>query len=215
MEVKKWWVELNDQGPKYGYYPKAAKTVLIVKNPDLMENAREIFGGTGVTIALEGERHLGAVIGNISFKTKYVENKIQKWVKDVEELSVIAKTEPQVALSAYTKALCMRWCFVQRTISDISHLFEPLEDAIRDKFIPAVVGRTVSDIERQILALPVRFGGIGVQNPVKTADIEHSNSVRITETLKNIICNQERNFENFNEELVREIINLTKQEKEN
>ena len=27
MEVKKWCVELNDQEPKYGYYPKAAKTV--------------------------------------------------------------------------------------------------------------------------------------------------------------------------------------------
>ena len=109
----------------------------------------------------------------------------------------------------------MRWCFVQRTISDIGHLFEPLEDAIRDKFIPAVVGRTVSDIERRILALPVRFGGMGIQNPVEIADIERSNSVRITETLKNIICNQERNFENLNEELVRETINLTKQEKEN
>ena len=180
VEVKKWWDELNAEGPKYGYYPKPSKTVLIVKNPELMEHAMEIFGNTGVTIALEGERHLGAVIGSTSFKEKYVENKIQKWVTDVEELSIIAQIEPQIALSAYTKALCMRWCFVQRTISDISHLFQPLEDVIRDKFIPAVVGRAVSDIERRMLALPVRFGGIGIQNPVKTADIEHSNSIRIT-----------------------------------
>ena len=78
----------------------------------------------------------------------------------------------------------MRWCFVQRTISGISHLFEPLEDAIRNNFIPAVIGRNVSEIERQMLALPVRFGGIGIQNPVKTADTEFEASTVVTENLK-------------------------------
>ena len=60
----------------------------------------------------------------------------------------------------------MRWCFVQRTIPEISHLFEPLEGVIRDNLIPAIVGKTVSDIERRMLDLSVRFGGIGIQNPV-------------------------------------------------
>ena len=68
MEVKKWWDKLNTEGPKYGYYPKPSKTVLIVKNLEMVEHAREIFGGTGVEIALEGERHLGAVIGKTEFK---------------------------------------------------------------------------------------------------------------------------------------------------
>ena len=112
-EVRKWWDELNSVGPKYGYYPKACKTILIVKNPALLEHAIAVFDGTDITIAVEGERHLGAVIGSTSFKEKYVEKKVKKWVEDVEEISVIAKTEPQIALSAYTKALCMRWCFVQ------------------------------------------------------------------------------------------------------
>ena len=144
LEMKKWWDKLFIEGPKYGYHPKPSKTVLIVKNLELKEQAKAIFGQTGISIDTSGERHLGAVIGTESFKELYVKKKIDQWVDDVNQLSLIAQDEPQIALSAYTKALCMRWCFVQRTISGIGHLFEPLEDAIRNNFIPAVVGRNVS-----------------------------------------------------------------------
>ena len=138
---------------------------------------------------------------------------MDKWIQDIEQISDIAKNDPQIAYASYTKALCMRWCFVQRTISGISHLFLPLEETIREKFIPAIVGRNISDLERQIIALPVRFGGLGIQNPVETADREFEISVKITANLKEIICNQEYNLDKLNEEAVRETINQTKQEK--
>ena len=214
LEMKKWWDKLFIEGPKYGYHPKPSKTVLIVKNLELKEQAKAIFGQTGISIDTSGERHLGAVIGTESFKELYVKKKIDQWVEDVNQLSLIAQDEPQIALSAYTKALCMRWCFVQRTISGIGHLFEPLEDAIRNNFIPAVVGRNVSEIERRMLALPVRFGGIGIQNPVETADSEYEASTVVTENLKCIIVNQENNFENLDEGGIHEAINKTKREKE-
>jgi hypothetical protein len=186
-EIKKWWDELNETGPKYGYYPKPSKTILIVKNAEKLELANHIFGNSGITIGIEGERHLGAVIGSDTFKEKYVKRKVDSWIADVEQISGIGMDEPQIALSAFTKALCMRWTFVQRTISGISHLFQPLEDAIRSKFIPAIVGRKISDIERKILALPVRFGGIGVLNPVETSETEYEASKKTTENLKELI----------------------------
>ena len=155
---------------------------------------------SGITIGLEGERHLGAVVGNSDFKKKYVQNKIEKWIQDINQLSEIAVNEPQLALCAYTKAMCMRWSFVQRTISNISQLFQPLEEVIRDTFIPAVIGRKVSDVERRMLALPVRFGGIGILNPTETADMAFDISVRITSELKGIIYNQEANLDNLNDE---------------
>ena len=212
-EIKKWWDELNSSGPKFGYYPKPSKTIMIVKNPENLQLARDTFGGTGITIGIDGERHLGAVIGSLDFKEKYVKNKVDKWVLDIEHLSEIAKDEPQIAHSAFTKALCMRWCFVQRTISNVSHLFQPLENIICEKFIPAVVGRKVSDIERRILALPVRFGGIGLLNPVETSDIEFETSVKITSSLKRMIVNQDTSLENYDENRVRNIITKTKQDK--
>ncbi len=199
LEMKKWWDKLIEIGPKYGYHPKASKTILIVKSYELLEHAQDVFGDTGVTIDVNGERHLGAVIGSQHFKETYVTKKVDKWVQDVEQLAEIGKDEPQLALTGYTKALCMRWSFVQRTISGIEDLFQPLEDAIREKLIPAVVGRKVSDLERRILALPVRYGGIGLLNPVETAEIEYETSVATTENLTEIIYNQERNFDNLDE----------------
>ena len=211
LEMKKWWDVLTSTGPKYGYVPKPSKTIMIVKSLEQKQRAQSIFANTGIAIELEGERHLGAVIGNAEFKEKYVKKKVDNWVKDVQQLSDIAKDEPQIALSAFTKALCMRWGFVQRTISDISHIFQPLEEVIRDTFIPAIVGRKISDVERRLLALPVRFGGIGVLNPVETSDIEYQTSLKITANLKQLIFNQESNLENLNENRVKETINKCKQ----
>ena len=212
-EMRKWWDQLNTSGPKFGYYPKPCKTVLIVKNPEDLELAREIFKDTGITIDTEGERHLGAVIGDQNFKEKYVKKKIDNWIRDVEQLTEIATEEPQLAHSAFTKALCMRWCFVQRTISGIEHLFQPLEDVIREKLITAIVGRRVSDKERRMLALPVRFGGLGILNPVSTAQVEYEISVKITADLKNIIYKQERTLQNYNEDTIKNTIKETKQDK--
>ena len=213
-ELRVWWDKLNELGPKYGYHPKASKTVLIVKDPDMLEYANEIFVDTGVTIDIEGERHLGAVIGSESYKAEYITKKVEKWIQDIEQLTEIGKDEPQLALTGYTKALCMRWSFVQRTISGVKDHFQPLEDAIREKLIPAIVGRKVSDIERRILALPVRYGGIGLQNPTETSELEYETSVATTMNLTKVIYNQDTNFDNLDTSKTQENIDKMKQKKE-
>ena len=35
-----WWKQILHQGPCYGYFPKAAKTCVIVK-PDLLDSAKD------------------------------------------------------------------------------------------------------------------------------------------------------------------------------
>jgi len=62
-------------------------------------------------------------------------------------------------------------------------LFEPLENTIRDQLIPALVGREVSDTERQILAL-LRHGGLGLTNPQETTKTEYDYPTQITATLQ-------------------------------
>eukprot|EP00794_Sanderia_malayensis_P021052 gene21052-23107_t len=71
-----WWIRLNDIGPKYGYFPNANKTILIVKHPNGLEKAKTIFGSLGIKVTSEGQRHLGAVIGSTAFKKSYVESKV-------------------------------------------------------------------------------------------------------------------------------------------
>jgi len=65
----------------------------------------------------------------------------------------------------------------------MSALFEPLENAIRDQFIPALVGREVSEAERQLVALPLQHGGLGLTDPRETAKTEYKHSTQITDKL--------------------------------
>ena len=73
--LRKWWDLLLEKGSSYGYFPKAAKTWLIVKEDKL--EAKHIFKDTGVKITSDGMRHLGAAIGSKDFKDSYVLQKIQ------------------------------------------------------------------------------------------------------------------------------------------
>ena len=51
-----------------------------------------------------------------------------------------------------------------------AQLFQPLEDIILHKFIPALTGKDgISALERSVFALPVRLGGLGIINPVQQA----------------------------------------------
>ena len=146
-EVKTWWQQLNTFGPKFGYFPKASKSILIVKDESLLRHAMDLFAGTDIEITCSGQRHLGAVIGHQDFKEDYINQKIQKWVQDVKDGAEVANEEPQAALSAYAKSICHRWVFLQRTVPDVRQHFIPLEECIRHVLIPAIVGRQVSDIE--------------------------------------------------------------------
>ena len=192
--LRSYWDILNDIGPPNGYNPKPPKCVLIVKNQAMRARAEEAFAGTGVQITAEGERHIGAALGSENFRTQYVSRKIANWVKDVEELALIANEEPQCALSAFNTGICHRWSFIQRTVKGIGYLFQPLEDAIRNQLVPAIVGREVSDLERRMLALPYRHGGLGLRNPVSSADAEYRSSVEVTADLTNLIRRQETNL---------------------
>ena len=213
-EMRKWWDILNMAGPKFGYFPKPSKTILIVKSTQLSQQAEALFIDTGIKITQTGERHLGAVIGSEDFRNEYVSGKIAKWVQDIEQLSEIAEEEPQLAYTAFTKAMCMRWCFLQRTIPNSRDFFIPVEEPIRDKLIPALLGRRVNEIERKIFALPVKYGGLGILNPVETAEREFQNSCTITQNLTEIMENQETDLRHYNAVKMKENIKNIKSEKE-
>jgi len=63
--VKKWWEYLQVCGPDFGYCPKPAKTILLIKDNSLMQSAQKIFKDDGIKITDKGGRLLGSVIGTI------------------------------------------------------------------------------------------------------------------------------------------------------
>ena len=121
-----------------------------------------------------------------------MEKKVAEWVKQVEALSIIAKTEPHAAYAAYTHGLQHRCNFVMRTIPDIGPLLRPLENTIRNSFLPMLVKSIApSDEERDLLALPPRLGGMGITSPIKRANEENANSINLTRSLTEKIVAQD------------------------
>ena len=192
--LRDWWDRLQAVGPSFGYHPNPSKTWLVVK-ADSEHRAEESFQHTGIKITTQGSRFLGAALGTRSFVEKFVRDKVAGWVTEVKNLSVMAKTHPQAAYAVFTHGQSSKWIFLMRTIPDIGALFQPLEDAIRQFFLPAITGRqAMSETERELLALPPRLGGLGIPNPTKSASSQFRSSKRITEPLAALILRQSQPY---------------------
>ena len=66
-----------------------------------------------------------------------------------------------------------------------------LEDVIRNKYIPALFGRMVSDSERNMPALPAAHGGAEIDNPSKDSLYKDNASMNITAALGKLIIDQQ------------------------
>ena len=117
-------------------------------------------------------------MGTASFLQQCVERKVNGWVTEVDKLSKFAVTQPHSAYAAFTHGLSSRWNYLLRVsdwkILSPSDLLQPLEIAIQSQFIPALTGQPPSGrLVREMLALPARLGGMGLVNPVTTAEEQH------------------------------------------
>ena len=190
-KLREWWDQVEHLGPTFGYYPNAAKTYLIVKE-EHENKAKALFADTDVHITINGKRHLGAALGSNTFTEEYVSCKVGEWVKEIEQLSTIASTQPHAAYAAFTHGLSSHWTYISRTIPDIQDLLHPLERAIHQHLIPALTGReSCSQAERDLLALPTRLGGMGLVNPTNESTHAFEASKRITAPLVALIVTQD------------------------
>ena len=110
-----WWDSLTVNGPKYGYYPNAHKTYLVVKE-DLQAAASALFGDTGVRICT-GRKYLGAFIGDDLGKCQYLQSKCENFSDMVDKISTIAQSEPHAAYSGYVVSLERKWGYLQRVFT--------------------------------------------------------------------------------------------------
>ena len=192
-DLRIFWDSLQVHGAGCGYHPNAAKTNLVVK-AEHAEKARKLFAGTGINITTEGKRHFGATIGSRSYTEEYVAGKVRKWSEEIKQLANIPKTQPHAAYFAYTHGLSSRWTFLSRTIPDIADLLQLLEGAIiQQHLIPALTGRSPCSREgRDMLALPVRLGGMGIVYPISMSQHVFEASVKLTSPLVATIISQDQ-----------------------
>ncbi|XP_057307912.1 uncharacterized protein LOC130645822 [Hydractinia symbiolongicarpus] len=117
-EIKEFWSKIVDIGPKYGYFPKATKSHLIVKQEYLL-SAEQIFADSNILVTSTGQRHLGAVIGSQSYKIEYVNSKVASLVEQLKLLSKIAELEPQSSYCAFVTGFKAKLTFFLRTQHEV------------------------------------------------------------------------------------------------
>ena len=189
--LKDWWKTLCELGPKFGYYPQPTKSWLIVKER-YKEESTIIFAGSNIQITTSGQRHLGAVIGDANFQKQYCEKMVTTWVDEIKLLSEIALIEPQAAYASYVSGFQHKFTYFIRTIKGFEQYLQPVEEAVRHRFIPAITGgHTCNDDERALLSLPPRLGGLGIKEITKIAEFEYDNSIKMTQDLTSNILGKE------------------------
>ena len=73
-----------------------------------------------------------------------------------------------------------------RSVPGIAKLLQPVENAIRQQFIPALTGQAVpGEVAHDLFALPTRLEGLGIANPrpVEAAEGQFGASMRLTAPL--------------------------------
>ena len=182
--LREWWEKITTIGPSYGYYANATKTWLVVKDAHLA-SATSAFLGTNVNITSEGRPHLGAPLGTETYVAQSIQKKVAKWCLQLKTLCSIAITQPHAPFAAFTHSVVHQWTYLARTVPNIGTFFTPIEDIIRSNLIPSLTGRAPpGDLERLLLSLPPRLGGLGFTIPTNLSAIEFDASMTVTKQKK-------------------------------
>eukprot|EP00731_Ephydatia_muelleri_P026168 Em0018g268a len=81
------------------------------------------------------------------------------------------------------------------TVPNISTFFTPIEDIIRSNLIPFLTGRAPpGDLERLLLSLPPRLGGLGFTIPTNLSAIEFDASTTVTKPLYDLILQKKTHY---------------------
>ena len=167
QNVRDWLSSLMKIGPKFGYHPEPSKSVVVVSEKFVSE-AKQIFEGSGVTIAT-GSRFLGGFVGSRKEQESFLLKKVEGWENCVQRLSSIAKSQPQAAYAALSKSLQFRWFFLARVTPGCESILTRINESVNRVFWPALFGSPVSIGECALFGLPTRRGGMGIRDPVGAA----------------------------------------------
>ena len=193
-DLRDWWDKLNTLGRRYGYFPNPSKTWLITKE-GLYATAASIFASTGVKVTPDGRPYLGAAIGSPDYISSHVETKVAEWAANLRCLAEIASTQPHTAFSALTHGLMSKWTYLSRTVPGIGPMLRPLDETIGSAVIPALTRRPPpGDLERTLIALPARLGGLGIRKPSRAAANEYHASQQVTSTLCDHVISQDLEY---------------------
>ena len=91
-------------------------------------------------------------------------------------------------LCRLSHGLAGKWSYLTRTVPSISDHLKALDNILRSDFIPNLTGRPPpNDIERKLMALPARLGGLGIGISSQNSDDAFIASLLVTAPLRQLI----------------------------
>ena len=129
-------------------------------------------------------------MGSEEFKAIYCQEKVSLWCQELEKLSRIAQNQPQAAYAAFVHGYKHKFTYFLRTIPQMERFLQPVDDILTYVFIPTIFGSPVNEIERKILTLPTKLGGLGIPILCEQAPLEYKASTAVTKSLVEIIKSQ-------------------------
>ena len=173
-------------GPDFGYHPEPAKSFYICPLADELE-AKAAFASMDLPVKFcRGHRYVGGFVGSKAMRDRWVEPMVEQWVAGVKALAKVAIRYPQSAYHGFTTSLQSEWQYLCRCVPGVEEFLGPVEDAIREFFVPAMLqleAREVSDEFRQFLSHGVKQGGMNIREPAKSAARLHQSSSEACATL--------------------------------
>ena len=182
---------VKEKGPAFGIRLNTAKTKIVVKHRDLTA-AQQILATSSVpeVQVVLSARNLGGVIGSEQAKLEFQKDNANRWAEEVKKLARIAPDNPQAVYTAFTLSQKAKWQYQQRVCKceNAEEVYGVIEQAIRDCMIPRLTGwNNTSPAERQMLALPVRHGGMAIDSPVQSAGENYKASIEATAVFQSLI----------------------------
>jgi hypothetical protein len=102
----------------------------------------------------EGARYIGGFIGTEEAKEAWLAPQIATWVEGIHALARIGTHYPQTAYAGLSKSLQAEWQYMHWVENAGDH-FGPIEEALANVFIPALLGGKKDGQLRELFTLPV------------------------------------------------------------
>ncbi|KAL7477070.1 hypothetical protein ACHAW6_002890 [Cyclotella cf. meneghiniana] len=176
-----------------GYFPETEKCWVICP-PSSKERACQIFDNASLPVSYSrGWRYVGGFVGSRATRDEWLSPMIQRWVTGIERLAAIATRFPHSAYAGLVSCLSAEWHYICRTIPDVGPSLVPVEQALRMKFLPAII-RFTNPIDgefRTLLGNRVKTGRLAIRDPTKMAASLYSTSVEATNMLARTLIRNE------------------------
>jgi hypothetical protein len=160
-------IDLQRLGPERGYFSEPAK-IIFVCYPEDRPGAEERVQAFGFKF-VDGSPYVGGFLGSEAALSEWLESQIAQWVRGVKPLAKVARRYPQTAYAGLAKSLQQEWQYLQRVVPDCGAAFEPVEEAIRSVFLPALLQAAEAECQRKLTTISIRKAGLGLPDPTQLA----------------------------------------------